>query len=188
MKEPAISSKSGCKFACYNITNLIFRHEELERCFRTHGVNAFFKPQNTLRQLVCKPKDPTKKEDVCGPIYHIACEGAHGVDCDSVYIGETERTLKARFSEHRRPSCTSSDVSRHLHQDCPGHKITLDQVSILDRDSRWFERGVKEAIHIRANDPDLIRDRGRFQLPYVWDNIFRSRVPQASDLRHHVQC
>ena len=49
--------------------------------------------QNTIRQLVCKPKEPTEKEDVCDRIYHIACDGAHGVDCDSVYIGETERKV-----------------------------------------------------------------------------------------------
>ena len=30
-------------------------------------------------------------------------------------IGETEISLKARFLEHRRPSYTTSEVSRHRH-------------------------------------------------------------------------
>ena len=41
---------------------------------------------------------------------------------------------------------------------------------------RWFERGVKEAIFIRALNPSLNRDGGRYNLPPVWDNIIKNRV------------
>ena len=71
--------------------------------------------------------------------------------CEEFYIGETERSLKARFLEHRRPSSTSSEVSQlsqHIHNESPGHKIDLEKVKILDREPRWFERGIKEAIYM----------------------------------------
>ena len=155
--------------------------EEIKRTFAAHGAGAYFKHCNTIRQLVSSPKDPIKKEEVCGPVYRIKCEGVHGVDCDSVYIGETERTLKTRFAEHRRPSSVTSEVSKHVHKDCPGHNILMENVQILDRDARWFERGVKESIYIRANKPDLNRDAGRNQLPTIWDNLIRSRVKPARD-------
>ncbi|MCG8430526.1 MAG: hypothetical protein MJA29_05100 [Candidatus Omnitrophica bacterium] len=157
--------------------------EELKRTFSSHGANVHFKPFNTIRQMLCAPKDPTKKEQVCGPIYLIPCRGHSGVDCDSSYIGEMERTLRTRFLEHCRPSSSSSEVSRHLHKDCPGHSISLEDVQILDRDTRWFERGVKEAIYIRRHEPDLNRDGGRHQLSHSWDNIIKSRVRVTRDFQ-----
>ena len=46
----------------------------------------------------------------------------------------------------------------------------------LKTEPRWFERGVKEAIFIRALDPRLNRDGGRYNLPPVWNNIIKKRV------------
>ncbi|KAH3880055.1 hypothetical protein DPMN_003967 [Dreissena polymorpha] len=65
-------------------------------------------------------------------------------------IGKTERNLRARFMEHRRPSSTSSAVSMYINDCKPDHAITMENVRILDREPSWFERGVKEAIYIRA--------------------------------------
>ena len=76
--------------------------------------------------------------------------------------------------EHRRPSSTTSEVSKHINVDNPGHEINLDEVKILDRESSWYERGVKEAIYIRALRPSLNRDGGRFQLPHIWDPLLTS--------------
>ncbi|KAH3896665.1 hypothetical protein DPMN_020843 [Dreissena polymorpha] len=47
--------------------------------------------------------------------------------------------------EQRRPSSTSSDVSRYIHDCKPGHAITMENVRILDREPSWLEGGVKEA-------------------------------------------
>ena len=81
-----------------------------------------FKPTRTLRQLLVAPKDKTEKQDVTGPVYMIPCQGqtTRG-QCLESYIGETERSLKKRFQEHKRPSSTSSEVSKHIHIESPGH-------------------------------------------------------------------
>ena len=47
------------------------------------------------------PKDKTDKSEVCDPVYKISCEGHEKQQCGKIDIGETERTLKDRFSEHR---------------------------------------------------------------------------------------
>ena len=124
-----------------------------------NGIRACFKPTRTLRQLLVSPKDKTEKKDTVGPVYMIPCQGktTRG-QCTESYIGETERSLKTRFLEHRRPSSTSSEVSQHIHIESPGHHMELEKVLILDRDPRWFERGVMEVIHIRANQPSLNKD------------------------------
>ena len=43
--------------------------------------------------------------------------------------------------------------------------MELDNSEILTTESRWFERGVKEAIFITALNPSLNRDGGRYNLP-----------------------
>ena len=42
-----------------------------------------------------------------------------------------------------------------------------------------LDRGVKEAIYIRALQPALNRDGGRFNLPHVWDNTLTSLTPSS---------
>ena len=156
--------------------------EALRRIFNSYGVRACFKPTQTLRQLLVSPKDKTDKQNITGPVYFIPCQGQtlRG-KCPESYIGETERSLKTRFQEHRRPSTVSSEVSQHIHIESPGHKVKLDEVKILDRDSRYFERGVKEAVYIRVNQPSLNRDGGRHKLPSVYNSILRSSVRKVTN-------
>ena len=70
---------------------------------RRYGVPTYFKPTNTLRQLLVKLKDPVSKENMVGPVYKTKCE-----ELDAVYVCETERSLKARFNKHRQTSSSSS--------------------------------------------------------------------------------
>ena len=86
------------------------------------------------------PKDKDPQNDICGTVYHLSC-----ADCNQDYIGETERKLGKRIKEHHKDK---SVMGAHLlsHR----HSLDSDNVKILDRDSRWFERGVREAIHIRS--------------------------------------
>ncbi len=83
--------------------------EELRRLFKRYEVPMYFKPTNILRQLLVSPKDKMKKERVIGPVYQISCE-----KCPATCIGETERSVKQRFLEHRRSSSASSKVSRQV--------------------------------------------------------------------------
>ena len=149
--------------------------EELRRIFRDHNCDLYHKPQNTLRQLLCCPKDPAKKEESTGSIYRVDCGGTSGHPCSSFYVGETERVLKDRSAEHRRPSSTTSEVSAHLHLDGrPKHHISPESISILDRDDDWLRRGIKEAIYIRGLKPDINVRPGRYNLSHTWDALIGS--------------
>ena len=85
-----------------------------------------------------QPKDKTTKENACGVVYNIKCEG-----CDSEDIGETETSLRTHFMEHCKLSITTTKVSWYLHMDCPGHTISLEGARILDMELQNFERDVK---------------------------------------------
>ena len=80
--------------------------ERLRRVFGGYGIQTHLKPQNTLRQLVVHPKDPTSPSRACGVVCHIPCQGTGGNNCVHSYVGETERMFPTRFAEHRRPSST----------------------------------------------------------------------------------
>ena len=80
------------------------------------------------------------KVKVVGPVYKISCE-----ECEATYVGKTERSMKARFGEHRRQSSTTSEVLKHIHTDSPDNTITLENTKILEVEHKCFERGVKEA-------------------------------------------
>ena len=45
--------------------------EALKRTYNTYGVNAYFKPTHTLRQILVSPKDKTDKKDIAVPIHGI---------------------------------------------------------------------------------------------------------------------
>ncbi|XP_064635226.1 uncharacterized protein LOC135492606 [Lineus longissimus] len=149
--------------------------EELRRILKGYNIQAYFKPTNTLRQLLVRPKDKLDKHQVTGPVYHIPCG-----DCPASYVGETERSLKARFLEHRRPSSTTSEVSRHIHTAEPGHNIDIENAKVFEVEPRWYERGVKEAIHIRTLQPTLNKDGGRHNRSPIWSNILRTRVRRGA--------
>ncbi|KAI8503649.1 hypothetical protein Bbelb_186200 [Branchiostoma belcheri] len=60
-----------------------------------------------------------------------------------------------------RPSANgySSAIFHHL-QHNQGHSFKLESTDILDREARWWQRGVKEAIYERMYNPTLNREGG----------------------------
>ena len=154
--------------------------EKLKGIFKTHNIRVIHKPQNKLRNILVSPKDKAKKEDTTDPIYFIPCSGGDSA-CGDTYVGETERSLWTRFLEHKRPSGVGkSEVADHLHVESSGHTIDFKQIKVLDRDSRWFERGIREAIYIRAYKPTLNRNAGRYTLPTVWNRLIDSNIGHPS--------
>ena len=76
-------------------------------------------------------------------------------------MGETKQTLGKRLYQHRRAStsgCRDSAVYTHLNS--ASHSFDNKDVIILDRESRWFERGVKEALYVKREQPSLNKGGG----------------------------
>ena len=63
------------------------------------------------------------------------------------------------------------------------------RVEVLDREPRYFERGVKEAVYIRAYQPSLNKDGGgggAYKLPKVYDplidrHVIKVKTGQSAD-------
>ncbi|XP_072182282.1 uncharacterized protein [Diadema setosum] len=156
--------------------------DKIKRLFQRQGITTAFKPHNTLRQRLVHVKDRVAKEKQRNVVYGIRCSQE---DCHDFYIGETQQSLKARMNQHRRPSNSDSipDSAVYTHINASQHSFNTNEVIILDRESRWFERRVKEAIWERVERPTLNKRGGlRFNLSHAWDRAVRkipSRLSRA---------
>ena len=105
-------------------------------------------------------------------MYGIKCGTA---SCSEFYIGETCQSLKARANQHRKPCSNEAQNSAvYVHLKDKIHAFKTDDVVILDREERYIERGIKEAIWERVEDPSLNKKGGlRFQLSKAWDQALR---------------
>ncbi|KAI8516208.1 hypothetical protein Bbelb_047890 [Branchiostoma belcheri] len=119
------------------------------------NIGTNFKPYSTLRQNLVHPKDQVQKGIKSEVIYRLKCEEPN---CNDTYIGETSQPLKERYKQHCRATASgySSAIYHHTKHN-QGHSFKLEATDILDREPRWYERGVKEAIYERIYNPTLNR-------------------------------
>ena len=61
------------------------------------GVKVSFRPVNTLRRMLSRPKDVIPEMQKSGVVYKIPC-----ASCPASYIGQTGRRLQQRLDEHKR--------------------------------------------------------------------------------------
>ena len=112
------------------------------------GVRSDFKSETTFKSHLVRPKDTVDPAKQDGMVYRILCE------CGKVYIGETGRSMQERMKEHDRDirlaRTQTSAVSEHAHE--TGHYPLWNEVKFIERNSHWYTRRVKEAIHITRNN------------------------------------
>ena len=111
----------------------------------------------SIRSKLVHPKDPIDRLDKASVVYKIKYD-----KCKEAYVGETGHKLKDRFLEHY-PS--SSPVGQHMTERC--HSIDNENISILHSESKRFQRGVAEAIHVREEALTLNLGRERHTLPPI---------------------
>ena len=118
--------------------------EKLGRICKEFKIRTVYRSSDTLGRRLTKVKPRTdmgKKKNV---IYKIPCE------CGDSYIGETLRPLDARIAEHKRccrEGNSSSGVAEHMWS--KQHNIKWDDIKILDNESGWTKRKIKEALYMK---------------------------------------
>ena len=88
-----------------------------------------FKGTSTIRSLLMHPKDPIPDAQKTDIIYNWKCPANN---CTAEYIGETNKSLKERVSDHR--NLTTSAIRNH-HISTKHPKVELEDFTITDRDS-----------------------------------------------------
>ena len=108
----------------------------------------------------CKIRHMMKREPL---LFHIMLKQGITVKMSTE---ESGRTFAERFREHMKsPSPT------HDHCNTTGHKVSLNNFTIVGREDQSMARTIKEAMLIRVNDPSLNRNIGKYQLPHIWDEV-----------------
>jgi len=133
------------------------------------SIKAVFKSVGTLRQALVRVKEKTPQELRKGVVYQIPCR-----DCESVYVGETERTLKKRITEHKYAVKRYDDkngVAVHAWQ--MDHSLDWDSARVLVLAPYIGDRKVIEAIHIRQHASTMNLDCGLHISP-IWNPLLAS--------------
>ena len=121
------------------------------------------------------PIPDAQKTDI---IFHWKCPANN---CTAEYIGETNRSLKERASDHRNQT-TSTIRNHHI---CTKHpKAELKDFTIIDRESNTLHHQAKEALHIHIKDPSLNRNIGKVRIPSVFNNFLKPS--RQLDLPHSL--
>ena len=137
--------------------------ESFKRICRKYCIEVHLKGGHTIKNLLMNPKDRDPILKRSGVIYSFRC---NKVECDEEYIGESARTFGERYKEHQK-----SPSPIHDHFTISGHTVSVEDFSILAREDQNLLRTIKEAIYIRANNPSLDKNVGKFHLPHIWDEV-----------------
>ena len=113
------------------------------------------------------PKDPIPDAQKTDIIYHWKCPANNFT---AEYIGETNRSLKERVSDHRNQT-TSTIRNHHISTKHP--KAELKDFTRIDRENNTLHHWAKEAFHICIKDPSLNRNIGKVRNPSVFNKLLK---------------
>ena len=102
----------------------------------------FFRCTSTIKSLLMHPKDPILDGQKTDVICHWKFPANN---CTAEYIGETNRSLKERVSDHRKQTTTTI---RNHHISTKHPKAEFKDFMIIDIDSETLHHQAKEALHI----------------------------------------
>ncbi len=80
-------------------------------------------------------------------VYSLKC-----AKCNAEYIGKTERILSQRINEHETSVASACREHELTHR---GHKISYDNVEVLDTADTDHKLRIKELLHILKKQPVL---------------------------------
>ena len=106
--------------------------------FSEHHIMVNFKPSNrNVQQKFVHPKNKTPKHKPSNVVYAVQCSQ----DCTGL------------MAQQRRAISSGQDSAVHLH-------LKDNNVNILAIEDSWFERGLKETIHVKLERQSLNRGGG----------------------------
>ena len=120
------------------------------------------------------PIDPIPDAQKTDIIYHWKCPANN---CTGEHIGETNRSLKERVSNHRNQT-TIAIGNHHISTKQP--KTVLKDFTIIERHSNQ----TKESLHIHIKDPSLNRNIDKVRIPSVFNKLLKPptqpKLPHSS--------
>ena len=110
--------------------------ESIKKICGKYGMQAHFKGNRTIKEMLVKPKDKDPLDRKSGGIYWYQCGE---LTCDEEYTGETSKTFGERYKEHLKES---SPIYAHSTQ--AGHSTNPENFTIIGREDHGLARTIKE--------------------------------------------
>ena len=151
--------------------------EQYRHTLAKYRVRVFFKGTSTITSLLMHAKVPIPDAQKTDIIYHCKCPAKNRT---VEYIGETNRSLKERVSDHRNQT-TSAIRNHHISTKHPKAEVK-DFFTIIDRESNTLHHQAKEAHHICIKYPSLNRNIGKVRIPSVFNKLLNP--PRQLELPH----
>ena len=137
-KQPADNNFNG--FVVLPYVQGVF--EKIGRMLNQQKVKVAYKPQLTISSLFpCPKKLDNSDRQRSGIVYKISC-----TQCNFVYYGQTERSLKSRIVDHKKAVAgfdQNSQVADHVH--LFGHNKKFENVKVVGFESNYHEQLFLEA-------------------------------------------
>ena len=128
--------------------------EKIGRVLKQQKVKVAYKALQTTNSLFPRPKELDDSDrQKSGIVYKIS-----GTQCNFVYYGQTERSLKTRIVEHKKAVASfdqNSKVAGHVH--LFGHNMNFENVEVVGFESNYHLRLFLEAWHSTL-DPNASRE------------------------------
>ena len=122
-----------------------------------------FRPAQTLRQILVRPKDPVPAHLKNGTVYKVPCKV-----CSKAYVGQSGRSLECRLKEHQctvhNGNVAASAIAEHAWK--YDHQTEWERARVLDSCRYLYARRMLESWHIHQCADPLNRERG--PLPNIY--------------------
>lgn len=145
--------------------------ENIKNLLKKYEITAVGNAYSPLSKLIFSQlKDPTPKELQSNLIYRVKCE------CEAAYIGMTKQYLKTRIAQHISDSKNTNNtnkkksaLSEHLNN--LKHTITLDDVTIINREDKYRKRSIMEMVYIKKHTDTINKQTDSDYIQNYYNNI-----------------
>lgn len=136
--------------------------EQIKQLLRSADVKTVYKPMPSIGDIFGKPKDKQKITEVKGIVYKYECP-----DCSFKYVGESKRSWKSRWAEHRPGVRQEIKSAIKDHAESTGHNASIDNAIILEKGVHDLEkRTFLESMH-SVVDKKTINEHKEFPCMYL---------------------
>jgi hypothetical protein len=141
----------------------------IARILKLRNIRVVFKPQQKLGSRLHKKREPRGKLEARCVVYKLKCK-----QCESVYIGQTGRSLRSRLREHERDQkaalarikeVPSTELMQHVID--TGHQFDLSDPVIITKNRNYFDRLFVESFEI-AKDGSACNSRESVRVPDIY--------------------
>ena len=149
------------------------KFHNIPRMLKPLGINVIFKFTNCLNDLIIK-NSPESDSNI---IYKISCS-----DCNSIYVGQTSKTLNARIKQHKnyvKNAYDNSALFKHAFQN--DHCINWVNSSKIINCNNWVDRNIIESFIILCNSNTLNISKGIYSFDPIMTCLLKT------DMRNLLQ-